>query len=267
MATDFGSVVAAPPSGRGKALILDHRAYAQKVILRGGSIPWDDLALYTNFFDQAQELLRPDAALVDLGAFVDHLLAADHSLVDAMSARSRTGFAFKTLLSDETVASRTAEFASVVTGTAKSPIVLQIPSPLRWLARTHEIVGAGAADIERAHGENMSAYLAAWMRHFSGLPVALLLLDGRRADYPDLTADDLSAYTPVINAAQHYRWAVGLRADDRVDLADGSVKGVVLPAEHWLSDEPTLPEGDFLLAELPPNAEPETVLARIAHIA
>lgn len=268
MSIDFESVVAAPPSGRGTALILDHRAYAHQLILRGGPIPWDDLASYTNFFGQAQALLRPDVALVDLGAFVDHLLATDPRLVNAMSARSRTGFAFKTLMSDETVAALSAEFAGVVTATTRSPVVLQLPSPLRWIAQTHERVGAGAAaDIDAEHAENLSVYLADWLRRFSGVPAVMLLLDGRPAHAGDPDADELGAYASVINVAQHYRWAVGLRTDDRVELADGSAKGVVLQADHWLSGDHPLPAADFLFAELPPNAEPETVLARLTAIA
>lgn len=268
MNINFESVVAAPPSGRGTALILDHRAYAQQLILRGGQIPWDDLASYTNFFGQAQALLRPDVALVDVGAFVDHLLATDPRLVNAMSARSRTGFAFKTLMADETVAARTAAFAGVVAATCRSAIVLQLPSPLRWIAQTHEGAGAGAAaEIDAEHAENLSVYLADWLRRFSGVPAVMLLLDGRSAHAGEPTVDELGAYASVINAAQHYRWAVGLRTDDRVELADGSAKGVVLQADYWIAGEPTPPAADFLFSELPPKAEPETVLARLTAIA
>lgn len=264
MTIDFASVVAVPPSGRKTALILDHRAYAQQLLLRGAPIPWHDLASYTNFYGQAQGLLRPDAALIDLGVLMDDLLAADPRLIEAMSARSRTGFAFKTLMLDETLARRVAEFAAVVAETVRSAVVLQVPSPLRWLAQTHELVGTGvAADISGEQAESMSVYLADWLRRFAGVPVSLLLLDGLRGD---AEGDQLAGYTPVINAAQHYRWAVGLRLDDHIELADGSAKGAVLPSEYWGSAEPTRPVADFLFSELPPTAEPETVLARLAAL-
>lgn len=267
MTIDFESLVAAPPSGRKTALILDHRAYAQQLLLRGAPVPWNDLAAYTSFFGQAQGLLRPDVALVDIGPLMGELLAADPRLIEAMSARSRTGFAFKTLMSDETLARRAAEFAAVVAETARSAVVLQVPSPWRWLAQTHELVGAGAAaDISSEHAESMSVYLADWLRRFAGVPVSLLLLDGPRGYADTPVTDQLGRYMPVINAAQHYRWAVGLRADDQIQLADGSAKGGVLPPDYWWSTEPILPAADFLFSELPPTAEPETVLARLAAI-
>jgi len=91
--TDFASIVRAPSSGRTTAVLLDHRQYAQAVLLRGQPIPWTDAVQYAQFLKQAQGLLRPDSTLLDLGVWYAQALAADPVLQSAMAARSRRGFA------------------------------------------------------------------------------------------------------------------------------------------------------------------------------
>ncbi|GEL19228.1 hypothetical protein [Pseudonocardia asaccharolytica] len=266
MSVAFHSVVSAPPSGRGRGLILDHHDYAQAVILQGKLVPWDDVTRYTRFLGQAQGLLRPDTTLLDLGAFYAHAIGADPALVAAMSARSRTGYALKTLLAHEATQAAALEFASVVAQSARQPLVAQVPSPLRWLATTHRLAGAGdIGDITADHGENMAVYVADWLRRFATLPVSLLLLDGRRADLPGLPAEDLGRYSPIGNAAEHYRWTLGCRRDGGIEVA-GGVTGVAVPAEFWLADGVEVPAGDFLVAEIPAAAEPETVLKKLAEL-
>jgi hypothetical protein len=267
MGIDFNSVVSAPQSGRGAALIIDHHEYAREIILRGNPLPWNDVTQYNNFFGQAQALLRPDTALVDLGAVYTHLLAHDDQLLTAMSGRTRIGFALRTLLQDETTAAAALELVSVVARTATAPLVLQVPSPMRWLAQTHELcVGGAHAEISPEHAENLSVYFADWLRRFSSLPVVLLMLDGRRADFSGLALDDLAAYTPILNVAEHYRWSVAERGDYAVSVAGTDLKGVVVPREYWLADDVAVPAGEFLLAEISREAEPETVLARLAGL-
>ena len=67
MVMDLASIVSAPPSGRGTAVVIDHQRYAQAVILRGQPVPWADPIAYSQLLGQAQGLLQPDATLLDLG--------------------------------------------------------------------------------------------------------------------------------------------------------------------------------------------------------
>src|SRR5438132_11798016 len=98
MATDFATIVRTPPSGRRTAVLIDHYPYAQAVILQGQPLPWTDPIAFSQFLGQAQGLLRPDTALLDLGAFYQQAVANDESLRSSLSARTRTGYALKTLL-------------------------------------------------------------------------------------------------------------------------------------------------------------------------
>jgi hypothetical protein len=93
--------------------------------------------------------------------------------------------------------------------------------------------------------------------------VSLLLLDARSDGLPTV---DLTAYTPVSNIAEHYRWTLGQRSDVGITVADGSVRGVAVPPSYWLSTDAAPPSGDFLIADIPAEAVPETVLAQLARL-
>src|ERR1700675_401195 len=171
MTIDFDSVLSAPRSGRSRAVIIDHHDYAQSVFLRGQAVPWTDPVRYSNFVGQAQGLLNPDVTLLDLGRFHSARIAANAALRESMSARTRTGYALKTLLADSETARQACELASVLAQTSKAPLVLQIPAPTVWLATTHEAAGAGtAADIDADHAENLSVYIADWLRGLAQPP-------------------------------------------------------------------------------------------------
>lgn len=268
MAMDFSSVVSTPPSGRGTAVIIDHQQYAHAVILQGQPIPWADPIAYAQFLGQAQGLLKPDTTLLDLGAVYDFLLASDQRLREAMSARPRTGYALKTLLADEKTAVAALELARVVSQTSAAPLVLQIPSPMLWLACTHELSGSGiATDLDADHAETAAMYVADWLRRMSVLPASMLLLDERWTGAGELPLVDGEAYTPVYNIADHYRWALARRTQTSVDVLGTAVTGTAVPLDYWLSDSGPAPSGDFLIADIPADAVPETVLAQLAKLA
>jgi hypothetical protein len=267
MAIDFASIVSTPPSGRSTAVVIDHRHYAQAVILQGQPIPWDDPIAFAQFTGQAQGLLKPDTTMLDLGAFYAHVLEREEPLVSSLSARSRTGYALKTLLADEKTANKALELADVVSQTSGAPLVLQIPSPMLWLAGTHELSGAGAAaELNADHAENAAMYVADWIRRLSALPVSMLLLDERRAGTEPLPLVEDSAYTPVSNVTDHYRWTMGRRTFDGVGIPGSLVTGTAVPQGYWRSDDSVAPSGDFLVADIPPDAVPETVLSRLAKL-
>jgi hypothetical protein len=108
-------------------------------------------------------------------------------------------------------------------------------------------------------------YVADWLRRLSDLQVSMLLLDERRTGSAELP--DVDAYLPVTNVTDHYRWTLGRRTDDELMVRGSMFTGTPVPAEYWLSEDATAPIGDFLMAEIPANAVPETVLAQLAKLA
>jgi hypothetical protein len=77
---------------------------------------------------------------------------------------------------------------------------------------------------------------------------------------------DTSAYAPVSNVTDNYRWALARRTRDGVEIPGTAVTGTVVPQDYWLSDAPSAPSGDFLFAEIPAHAVPETVLSQLAKL-
>jgi hypothetical protein len=51
-----------------------------------------------------------------------------------------------------------------------------------------------------------------------------------------------------------------------VNILGSSVTGALVPPEYWLSDDASASSGDFLFAEIPAHAVPETVLSQLAKL-
>ncbi|MDT2007612.1 hypothetical protein FXW78_30090 [Rhodococcus opacus] len=268
MTVEFSSALSAPHSGRRKAVIIDHLRYTQSVILRGAPIPWDDPVSYANFNSQAQGLLPSDVTLFDAGAVYAYLLDQNEALVSSISARSRTGYALKTLLADVVSAKKAVDLAAVVSQTSKAPFVLQIPSPLSWLAETHRFSGS-SEPVDTDDAENLCAYIADWLRAFADLPVTAVLLDGRGLIPGGYEREEITNYSPIINVTENYRWALATRDTDTVTvtgsiLDDSSIlSGTIIPEGFWTDASQEVPNGAFYLAEIPADAIPETVLSQL----
>lgn len=252
-------LLGAPPTGRSTPLVIDASEYAARVVLQDHAVPWESTA-HINFLRQTEGLLRPDARFVDLGAFVAQALAACPELVAAMGERSRAGYAVRTLLADDGIGAAAAELLAVAASTTGLPLVVQLPSPLVWIGWAHEVAGTGsAADFDLDQAENASMYVADWLRRLSGVSISVLLLDGREAG----VVEKLDTYSPIHNAAEHYRWSVGLRRDESLDIHRHDTKAVVVAPEFWTEADVPVPEADLVLAKIPRSADPKTVLQRL----
>ena len=268
MTASLTDLLAEPTSGRRRAVVLDSHDYAQTVFLQGKPVPWQEPMAYANFFGQVQGVLKSDLALLSLDRFYAERVTDDPALQAAMGAKSRTGYALRTLLSDAETTMLVIELATVFIQTQRVPVVLQIPSPMQWLARTHPFSGsADVSGLDADSAENASMYVADWLRGFAALPVIAVLLDDRG---PALGAESppLSTYSPIANVTDHYRWALGQRHDDRVNLHASALRGAVIGTDFWSNDTDTdaLPVGDFLVGEVPREAVPERVLNCISKL-
>lgn len=274
MATSFTTAIADPLSGRSTAIVIDHHDYAQSVILQGRDVPWHDPTAYSNFFGQAQGLLKPDVALLTLDRFYDEEQASNNVLQDAMSARQRTGYALRALLADSATVTRAVDLVTTLAHIVREPLVVQIPSPMQWLSRTHQLAGTeGADELDLDAAENASMYVADWLRGLAAVPLAGILLDDRPIPgAAPLPSVGLDTYTPITNVARHYRWDVAIRTADRVLVHNSEpdrkeLGGSAISPEFWRGDGTTLPPTDFYITQLPADAVPELVLAQLATLA
>ncbi len=269
----------APPSGRARPTWFDAAAYGRARLLGGGDVPWDSPAELSSFFAKIGGMFRSDAILVDLADLFAQRVAADQQLRAAMAARSRPGYALRTLLGDEQTRGTAAEAVQVLAATSGPvPLVLTVPTPGRWLVAAAQQAGSDPGPPDAAQAETAAIYSADFLRTFAGAGVDGLLLDEGRVPAGELTHP--KAYQPVLNVAGHYEWPVLIQTDAAPAWPHGPVPdialwlgsaapsqpagrwGVVADADFWEGADPSAGAG-LVLAAVPAEADPEAVMKRV----
>jgi hypothetical protein len=265
LTSSLQTLIGASPSGRSRPLLLDHSGYGTAVIRQGRPIPWTDLAELTGYFGQLNGLLDPDTAWVDVDALYSAHLGTRDDLVVAMGSRTRTGYAMRTLLTDDEGIDLVLRTATTLSEASRRPVVLKVPSPARWLAQAHQVAGTPLEVVDEDDADKASMYVAEWLGRLGSLPVGLLLLDAREED--DMTLieakEDLEGYTAITNVADHFGWSVAVRRDEAVEVREGEPRVGHVPESYWLGGA-DLPDGAALIATIPAAASPERVLDQIA---
>ena len=124
-----------------------------------------------------------------------------------MAARSRPGYALRTLLGDERARVVAQEaVTAIAAGSGATPVVLSIPSPARWLRITAEQAGQEPVPPDPDRADTAAMYIADFLRIFAGEGADGLLLDEGPAPPGDLIHPE--AYRSVLNVADHYEWPV-----------------------------------------------------------
>jgi len=271
----------APPSGRIRPVWFDAAAYGRARLLGGGDLPWQAPAELTSFFGKTQAMFGSDAVLADVADVFAQRAAADQALRAAMVARSRPGYALRTLLGDERARADAADAVGALAATKGAvPLVLTVPAPGRWLAAAAAAANPGAAPPEAGQAETAAMYSADFLRTFGDAGVDGLLLDEGPVPAGQLT--DPEAYRPVLNVAEHYGWPVLIRTEAAAAWPHGPVPGVALwigsaaPAgsgapgrwgivagpDFWADADPPA-DADLVLAQIPAQADPEAVMKRV----
>jgi hypothetical protein len=259
-----------PPSGRRAPVWFDCTAYCREKLLDGGPVPWTSPGELSAFFGKAQGMFQSDALIVDMGDLFAARVAQDGSLAAAMAARTRPGFALRTLLADEDArAIATGAITALGAGDSATPLVLSMPSPARWLALAARQAGAPADALPEArHVEAGAMYVADLLRIFAGARVDGLVLDEGSAAPAALV--DFESYRPVLNVAGHYEWPVWIRTDEAPCWPQGSIDGVAGWFGERAPDDAGGPWGIVLAVDpgsaesLPATTDGAAVLAVVA---
>ena len=269
----------APPSGRARPTWFDAAAYGRARLLGGGDVPWTSPAELSSFFAKIGGMFRSDAVLVDLADLLAQRTAADQQLRAAMAARSRPGYALRTLLADEQARGTAAEAVRVLAATSGSvPVVLTVPTPGRWLVADAQQAGSDPGPPDAARAETAAIYSADFLRMFADTGVDGLLLDEGRVPAGELIHPE--AYRPVLNVADYYEWPVLIQTDAAAAWPHGPVPdivlwlgsaapsqpagrwGVVAGADFWEGADPSA-GAHLVLAAVPAEADPEAVMKRV----
>ena len=269
----------APPSGHARSIWFDAVSYGRAKLLGGAGVPWTSPAELSSFFAKIGAMFRSDAVLVDLADLFAQRTAADQQLRAAMAARSRPGYALRTLLRDEQARSIAAEAVRVLAATSGPvPLVLTVPAPGRWLVAAAQQAGSDPGPPDAAQAETAAIYSADFLRLFADTGVDGLLLDEGRVPAGELIHPE--AYRPVLNVADYYEWPVLIQTDAATAWPHGPVSGVALwlgsaaprqpagrwgvvaDADFWEGAHPSA-EADLVLAAVPAEADPEAVMKRV----
>ena len=202
-----------------------------------------------------------------------------------MAARSRPGYALRTLLGDEQARGTAAEAVRVLAATSGPvPLVLTVPTPGRWLVAAAQQAGSDPGPPDAGQAETAAIYTADFLRMFAGTGVDGLLLDKGRVPAGELIHPE--AYRPVLNVADHYEWPVLVQTDAAAAWPHGPVPGVAVwlgsarrPGQRairslghrgrpdfWDGADPPR-TADLVLAAVPAQADPEAVMKRVRALA
>ena len=274
-----------PPSGRQQAIWFEAADYGRARLLAGGVVPWSSPADLTAFVGQLQGMFRSDAIAVDLADVFAQRAAGDDQLRAAMTARTRPGYALRTLLADERARGTAAEAVRALAATAGSvPLVLTVPAPGCWLGVAAELAGSDPGPVDADRAETAAMYVADMLRTFGGLRVDGLVVDEGPTPASGLTPPEASR--SMLNVADHYQWAALFRTGAVPAWPAGPVPGVAAwigsgpptvpgqPPGRWgLVSGPdfwdgadTPPDADLVVAAVPAQAEPDAVMKRVRDL-
>ncbi|MGT2461788.1 hypothetical protein [Sinomonas atrocyanea] len=250
MSTALDALLAPRPPASPPAVFIDHTAFGAHRILRR-PLPWTEAVELAAYYGQAQAMLGSDATVLPVQPLIEAVLAEHPSLRSGMAARSRTGYALRTLLAGEEVRDAVGRAVSAIPHMSRAPLVLLTPSPLVWLATAQRAAGnPDLSGITEEHAESAAMYVSDWLRCLAEASVASLVLDGRRGGIDGLAAEALGAYSPVANAAEHYRWGLVHLTDGGATVEGGGLSAQVLSDEYWTRGAQA-PDADLLPDEHP----------------
>lgn len=273
-------------AARQRLLWLDHQDYSAR-LLAGGRYPWLETAECVALLRQAHSLLRPGVLALPVADMAAAWLARDAHLREAMAGKARRAHGpLKELLASPGLRSQAAALATALRAAAADAVLaLVMPSPRDWVAQALADVGdhAGIAVDEDAVDAG-AACIADFLRGFASVGVDAVLMREAAAWAPGEAALWLELAQPVANVAHHYGWAWGLQWPDlsealpagpperfaivpahAADNGGDGLRGIAVPAGFWQTGvAPAAPAGTFDFAQVPADATPETVLARLA---
>ncbi|HSW14984.1 MAG TPA: hypothetical protein VLI06_19210 [Solimonas sp.] len=261
-----------------KALWLDYTDYAA-ALLANGAVPWLDAGAAVAWQRKAQGLLKSDVITLPVAAVCAAWIDTHPALREAMAAKRRAVVPLKTLLADEGLRTQLVELAAGLRACFPSlPLALAVPSPREWVAQAYRQAHGSEVEVGEDEADSAAVYLADFLRAFGEAGVDALLLQESAASEPEV-AEALSCYQPVLNVAAHYRWDVGLGAPGgryaggaaglgfvvAPRALPGTRAGCIVPEDFWTgAAPPDCPPHGFRYAVIPPGAQPEAVLQRLA---
>ena len=256
--------------------------YGEKLLCKG-AVPWSDVAAFVSFFNQLQGLLKSDVLTIDLADFYKHWLASHPALLDAMGAKSRLGYALRTLLADPEARRYLKEIIGAICEVHKdTPVLVSFPSPRYWVGRAHcQAKQIAEVEVSWQDAESGAMYLADFLREFSSCSLSGIALLEEESEAPK-SDEEIAHYRPLLNVAKHYGWSVVLDgcADSYMpspevgvslclSLSNKKAQGRKLSSSFWddgCASGNGIAADQFWHVDIPADAVPEKVLDALATL-
>lgn len=265
---------------------LKSSAYTQRLLLGATGDPWASASQYLSYFSQAQGLLKPDVAVIEVGELFDSWLNRNPEFKPEMVGKRKLSYPLRKLLEQPQPRALLAEIVGAVLAhlRGQKPLVLAMPSPRHWLQHANALAGREAIDVDSDAIEDSAMYIADLARAVSVYEVGGLLFEEAIGDQSSELID-LELYRPIINVAKHYRWPLAVRLGDAGVVSNsalseievligesglernGLAQGVNVSTTLW-GNEALLPlkTTQFYFAEVPRDERPEHVLDCLARV-
>ncbi len=255
-------------------------SYTKRLLVGESGDPWESASKFLTYFSQAQGLLKPDVAVIEVGELFDAWLLRNQSIKAELTGKRKRSYPLRKLLEQSQPRELLAEIIEAVLAQLRGqlPLVLSMPSPGYWLCRANRAAGRDDAAPDGDSIEDSAIYLADLARSVSSAAVGGLLLEESFPDI-DLGSSDMELYRPLINVAKHYRWPLALRmgagkAVDNSALQEidvligagkfphaGSAQGIDVTNVVFSGEQiPELCPTQFYFLDIPKESKPEHVL-------
>jgi hypothetical protein len=271
----------------GLRLWLKSSAYARRLLLGAAGDPWESASKYLAYFSQAQGLLKPDVAVIEVGELFDSWLRRNPAARAELAGKRKASYPLRKLLEQVQPRALLAEIIEAVLAHLRGqvPLVLAMPSPRDWLQQASRAAGREDTELDDGSVEDAAMYVADLIRSVSALAVGGILLEEPQSERAGMGPANLELYRPMINVAKHYRWPLALRmgAGDVLEnaaLADidvfigagqcpgaGRAQGLDVSAQLWSAQPvPALAAPQFYFIDIPSEATPEHVLDSLSKL-
>ena len=286
MSTNLADLLPVQGASKGLRLWLKSSAYTRRLLLGEAGDPWESAGAYLLYFSQAQGLLKPDVAAIEVGELFASWLRRHPALAGEMGSKRKFSYPLRCLLEQAPARALLAEIVAAVLANlgGQVPLVLAMPSPRQWLLQASRAAGRPEAEPDEGSIEDAAMYMADLVRSVSTLAVGAILFEEAQ-EGPDDSPANLELYRPMINVARHYRWPLALRSG-KGGVAVGSaladfdvIIGVAADAgaarAHGVDGSTRLRDGrappklaphQFHFTEIAPDATPERVLESLAAL-
>ena len=150
MSQNLADLVPAEGALAGLRLWLKSSAYTRRLLLGEAGDPWEGASNYLAYFSQAQGLLKPDVAVIEVGELFESWLRRNPGLAADMASKRKLSSPLRRLLEQAPQRALLAEVVAAVLANLGSqlPLVLAMPSPRQWLLQASRAAGRDEVETE-----------------------------------------------------------------------------------------------------------------------